>query len=639
MAAGIDLRSQPTAGPVADAPNCAHAFAAALFEELARAGVRHVCVSPGSRSTPLAVAAAGRPELRLWSHVDERSAGFFALGLARASRAPVALVCTSGTAAANFLPAVIEAHHGRVPLVVLTADRPPELRDWGAGQTIEQHGLYGRCVRWFAEAPTPEPSSALLRYARALAARAVDAARGAAPGPVHLNLPFREPLEPAPVAGDTTAEVARGDRLAAFGRAAPGAVGPGYTEMLRAPRTPPPDLVADLVELVRAHPRGAIACGPMDAPRDLVDAIAELGRVSGWPILADPASQMRCGPHVGEAPIVAMADLLLRDPRFAAAHAPEVVLRFGASPTSKSLRLWLERHAPSRVVTVDPDGAGWSDPSHLASRVLYADPVELCTRVARLACAPATAIDPTRARAEWGDAFRRADRAAREAVDVRLARGGELFEPRAVRELAAALPEDAVLYVSNSMPIRDLDAFLPARTAPLRVLCNRGASGIDGMVSSALGAAAADRGRVVLLTGDLAFLHDVGGLLAAHRHGLSATIVVFDNDGGGIFSFLPIAAYGERVRFTELFRTPHGLALGPVARAFGLEHERVASPDGLRRALAESLASDRSRVVEVPIDPAKSLAQHREIDRAVGARLAREPFAGAREPLGMEVGS
>ncbi|MBW2421593.1 MAG: 2-succinyl-5-enolpyruvyl-6-hydroxy-3-cyclohexene-1-carboxylic-acid synthase, partial [Deltaproteobacteria bacterium] len=531
-------------------PGASYALAARFFDELARSGVRHVCVSPGSRSAPLAVCAARCEALRTWVHVDERSGAFFALGLAKASREPVALVCTSGTAVANFLPAVVEAHYAGVPLIVLSADRPAELREWGAGQTIDQSRIFGSHLRWFAELPTPDGSGEeLLRHGGMLACRAVAEATGSPPGPVHLNWPLREPLDPAwELAGEAAESVALASELQrAEGRA--------YTEIGRS-RVPPQDAqVAELVELARGRPRGLIACGPMDADAELCESVAALARAAGWPVLADPCSQLRAGAHVAGAPILATGDLILRDAAFARAHAPDVVLRIGGSPVSKAFRLWLEARPPEHLLLVDPAGA-WNDPSHLATQHWSVDPALLCRRAAE-------GLGGSRESA-WLADFEAAEGAAARAVDRGLGDESRLFEPRAVRELCARLPDDAILYVSNSMPVRDLDAVMPLAELGPRVLSNRGANGIDGMVSSALGAAAAGVGPAVLLTGDLALLHDLGGLLAARRHGLRGTIVVLNNDGGGIFSFLPIAQHGESVHFEELFTTPHGVDLRPA---------------------------------------------------------------------------
>jgi 2-succinyl-5-enolpyruvyl-6-hydroxy-3-cyclohexene-1-carboxylate synthase len=583
-------------------------FAERFFAALANSGVRHVCVSPGSRSTPLAVSAARCEALRSWVHVDERSGAFFALGLAKASREPVALVCTSGTAVANFLPAVVEAHYAGVPLIVLSADRPAELRDWGAGQTIDQRGIFGSHVRWFAELPAPDDAGGeWLRYAGVLASRCVAEASGAAPGPVHLNWPLREPLDPAWELEQGAAEDG------SPGKASQQRCAPSFTRTGYALAQPRDAQVSELIELARATSRGFIACGPMDADSELCAAVASLARAAGWPVLADPCSQLRAGPHTEAAPILATGDLILRDAAFAAAHAPDLVLRIGGSPVSKAYRLWLEAQPPEHLILVDPAGR-WNDPSHLATQHLAVDPTLLCRRVTE-------ALDESR-ESGWLADFEAAERCATEALDGGMRGESALFEPRAARELCARLPEDALLYVSNSMPVRDLDAFMPLAARGPRILSNRGASGIDGMVSSALGAAAADVGRVVLLTGDLALLHDLGGLLAARRHGLRATIVVLNNDGGGIFSFLPIARHGDSVHFEELFATPHGLDLRPAAELAGAAYTRADSWEDYAAALEKSCSHDGLSLIEVPVDRDANVVHFRALVAAVSEALA-----------------
>jgi len=592
--------SPALAAPLAENRN--YAFAAALFEELVASGVGHVCVCPGSRSAPLAVSAARAPGLRVWVHLDERSASFFALGLARAEQSPVALVCTSGTAAANFLPAVVEAYHGRVPLLVLTADRPPELRGWGAAQTIDQVGLFGSHVRWFSEAPAPQPGGAGLRHARALACRAAAVATGPPPGPVHLNLPFREPLDPSPDA-DPGGE---GDPQPRARGALP------YTARWRDAPSPSPDLVSRLLEAVKRAPRGVIACGPCDGDPGLPGAVARLGRAAGWPVLAESTSQVRCGPHTEGTPILARFDALLRSREFALAHPPDLVLRIGAPLTSKAFHQWLELHPASRLVMLDPDRT-WSDLQHLASEVIEAAPVGLCDALeARL-----RRVSPSPGCPRWLSEWSAAEDRARRVVEARLGAGEALLAPRVVGVLAEVLPEGATLFVSNSMAVRDLDAFLPVSGKRLRVLANRGANGIDGIVSSALGAAAALGGPLVLLSGDLAFLHDAAGLFAAHRHPIRATLVVVNDDGGGIFSLLPIAAHGESVDFERLFTVSHGLDLGGVAAAYGLRHRKVSTASDLSRELERSLGSAGTQLIEVAVDGGENLALHREIHREI----------------------
>jgi 2-succinyl-5-enolpyruvyl-6-hydroxy-3-cyclohexene-1-carboxylate synthase len=611
------------ADDVSRAPNRNWAFCRAFFDELARAGVRHVVVCPGSRSAPLAGVAARHDALRCWSHIDERSAGFFALGLAKASRGPVALLCTSGTAAANFHPAVVEAYHAHVPLLVLSADRPAELRGWGAGQTIDQVGLYGSHVRWFAEVAPPEATGSILRYARALACRAVDSAASSPAGPVHLDFPLREPLDPRAIPGDVADDLAADDPLAAGGRGER-----PYVRVQRAAAAVPPERAAALARRVAACERGVIACGPLDAPPDLAARVAELAQRAGWPLLAEPTSQLRCGPHVETAPVVATADLLLRDAAFAAQHAPDFVLQLGATPTSRAYHLWLERRPPGELVLVDPHGA-WSDPGHLASELLCVDPQALCDALL-------PRLD-ARAPTAWLNDFLEADRRAARAVERHLLADEDLLEARAVRELAAALPDGALLYVSNSTPVRDLDAFLPASARRLRVLCNRGANGIDGMLSSALGAAAAQTTRttggaapVVLLTGDLALLHDCGALLAARRHALPLVIAVLDNDGGGLFSFLPISGFGDAVGFESHFRTPHGIDLEPLCRGMGADFSWATSWEHLRASLKDALSAPGVSVVALRVDRDRNVAQCRGLEAAVREALAAPPEAAPR---------
>lgn len=574
-------------------------FLAAFFEELALSGVREVCISPGSRSTPLVVAAQGISELRCRPILDERSAGFFALGLARQSGRPVVLICTSGTAAANYWPAVVEAHTARVPLLLLTADRPPELRDWGAGQTIDQLGLYGSYVRRFVEVPVPVGGARARGYARTLACRAVAEARGRPAGPVHLNWPLREPLDGG--AQPTPARETEGRPLRGRSRGAWTTVSPPSGEPSAAER-------AALLEIARQGERGLVICGPLPPDAETSAAIADLARLLGWPLWADPLSQLRRGPHVPTAPVLAHGDLLLRDAEFAEAWAPDVVLRIGDAPVSKALRLALEARPPEHWILVDPDRV-WHDPSHLASRVVVADPGCLCRALAEDWREAGLSERQGDYRAGW----LAADARAADALENALAGETELYEPGAVRDVVRALAPDATLYVSNSMPIRDLDAFMPRGARPLRLHGHRGASGIDGLVSGAAGAAAADCGPVLLLTGDLALLHDVGGLRLAQSLPQGLTIVVLNNDGGGIFSFLPVAERGEAVGFETFFRTPHGLDLAHLGPLHDAEFTRVRDADELRKRLARPWTGPGLRLIEVPVDRDGNVKHFREL--------------------------
>ncbi len=589
-------------------------FAGAFVDELARSGVRHACICPGSRSTPLALLLRRHRDIRVWTHLDERSAAFFALGMAKALREPVAVVSTSGTAAVNFAPAVVEAHYGRAPLLVLTADRPPELRDVGANQTIDQVRLYGTHVKWSAEAPLPESGEEALRCVRSLACRAAALARSDTPGPVHVNFPFREPLVPAP-------------GTAPMGRDADGQT--PYVTVRQAARRPDPADLADLAAELGAARRGLIVCGPRDDP-GFPEAVARLGEQLGFPILADPLSQVRCGPHHG--PLVIDAyDAFLRDEEAAGALAPEVVLRFGATPTSKPLLLYLKRHARARQLLVDE--AGWNDPALVASDVIHADPASFCRTL--LATLPPAAGEETNE--PWARRWQELNERARAALAARLSADPGISEPGVLAELAGLLPPGATLFAGNSMPVRDLDAFFPGGSRPVRFLANRGASGIDGVVSSALGASAASPGPLVLVIGDLSFYHDMNGLLAARRFaqtggrlpGLRATIVLLNNDGGGIFSLLPQADDPEH--FEELFGTPHGLDFRYAAEMYGLVYHRVDCWDDFRAGVRESMASEGITVIEVRTDRQANARLHRELWQAA-AQAIRQPATPGRTP-------
>ncbi len=584
-------------------PNRNLLFARAVAEELSRSGVRAVAIAPGSRSGPLALACARQPGLTVFVHLDERSAAFFALGHAKASGAPAAVLTTSGTAAANLLPAAVEARNARVPLVLLTADRPPELRGCGAHQTIDQVRLFGSHALATAELPLPEATGPVLRAARATVCRLVDAAQGPPAGPVHLNVAFREPLDPRPVAGDVPPDLEARDPLAFRGR--PGAP---FVRIEQPPaEAQAAGAAARFVELARGAARGLIVCGPEAHAPGLATAVGALARASGYPVLADPCSNVRAGAPAGVA-VISAYDAILRSERFAAAHAPDLIVRLGAAPVSKALERFVDRHRDrARLAVVDPAPGRVDEPMHLGAEVLRAEPADF----ARLAAAALAAAGPPPGDPGFADAFERADRRARAALES--AAGAAFFEAGIVRALSRALPAGAVLFAGNSLPVRELDSFLPAGERPLHVLANRGASGIDGVVSSALGAVAAGGGAPgALLVGDLSLLHDAGGLLAARRYELPLAIVCIDNDGGGIFSYLPVRENAPAADFEALFATPHGLDLEALARLHGLSFER---PEGgeaaLEAALGRALARGGPSLVLVEVDREKSAALHR----------------------------
>ena len=578
-----------------------HRYVHAFIDGLAAAGVRDLCLCPGSRSTPLALEAWRHPQITVWVHLDERSCGYFALGLAKGGGAPVAIVCTSGTAATNFFPAVAEAALAQVPLVVLTSDRPPELRDVGAAQTIDQIKLFGSHVKSFTEMATPAASPVLLRYARHRGARATATAAAAPAGPVHCNFPFPEPLIPAP---DTAAG------------AGPAPEAPPLIQHI--PHRPDPRELAPSWGRLREAERGIIVCGPQADP-EFPAQVARLAALLGYPILADPLSWVRGGSQARDLTIHGY-DGFLRDATIAQRLRPDAVIRFGATPTSRPLLQFLDGAAndgaPLYQLLVT-EGDGWNDPSLLATAAVNANATAFCRSL--LSSAMEGAAEPA-ASPDWRTLWRTCAKEADAAISDCFERDGALSEPRVVWELAGLLPDGATLFAGNSMPIRDVDSFFPGRAEAVRVLANRGAGGIDGLISSALGASAASDGPLALLIGDLSFYHDLNGLLAAKQHRLRATIIVLNNDGGGIFSFLPQAE--EVPEFEPLFGTPHGLTFAPAAELFGLQHNCVDAVAPFREAVAASLAQPGVQIIEVKTDRRENAALHRQIWSAIAARVS-----------------
>jgi 2-succinyl-5-enolpyruvyl-6-hydroxy-3-cyclohexene-1-carboxylate synthase len=568
------------------AANPSHALATTIVDELARAGVEHACISPGSRSAPLAMAFDEHPGIRVRVVLDERSAGFVALGIARASGRPAAVVTTSGTAAANLHPAVVEAHYGRVPMIALTADRPPELRDTGAPQTIDQTKLFGDAVRWFADPGPPAEHAGVAAHWRSLAARAVAAAGGPPPGPVHVNLPFREPL--VPVGEDWNLELCGRAGAAPWAAVGPPSFAPAEAE------------VDALAQQVARTERGVVVAGAGEvSPKPVLDLAAS----AAWPVIAEPTSGLRRGDHA-----ITTYDALLRGESFAAAHRPDLVLRMGKTGISRALEAWLGPHVPQ--VLIDRHGT-WDDPGRAVSRLVHADPAAVCAAV----------LPRIQARTEtsWLRSWLHGERRARAAIDEILDEEEAPSEPRTARDLAAALPQDSVLVVAASMPVRDLDWFMNRRPG-LRVIANRGVNGIDGFVSTTLGVALARRGPVAGLAGDLSMLHDQNGLLSA-RGDVDATFVVLNNDGGGVFSFLPQSAWPDH--FERLFGTPQGVDFAALAGLHGLGYERLRRAADLGRALERFLRAGAVNLIEVRTDRDDNVALHQRlwaaVERALGA--------------------
>ena len=564
--------------PEPAARNAGHAFALVLVDELARHGVTDAVLAPGSRSTPIALALAGDERIRLHVRIDERSASYLALGIARTTGRPVPVLCTSGTATAHFHGAVLEADQSRVPLLLLTADRPPELRGVGANQTVDQVGLYGSAARWSVDLGVPESREGSVRYWRSLLSRAVAVSLGLSggpAGPVHLNLPLREPLTPD--------DDGVGFQWPLDGR-------PDGAPWATAARGES-DLPVELLRQLESSERGIVVAGDGLSERD-VDGIVRFTGENRWPLIAEPHSNCRRGAALRT------LDALLSDSRFVEEHRPDLVVVAGRVGLTRPLLGWL---AASPHVVVDRDGA-WADPTRSARAIFRTSPAALGKVVAK-------------ADADWSDAWRAAAAGAGRAVDE-LLDGAGLNEPLVARDVAAQLPSGGALVVASSMPIRDLDLTMQPRD-DIRVVANRGVSGIDGFVSIAAGVALSHDGPVVALAGDLSLLHDINGLLADPVPDL--TLVVINNDGGGIFSLLPQAAGDDAATFERLFGTPHGVDLGGAATAYGVRHSLVDTPAALADAVKTRPAG--IHVVEVRTTRADNAELHRRLREAAAAAI------------------
>ncbi|HLI32442.1 MAG TPA: 2-succinyl-5-enolpyruvyl-6-hydroxy-3-cyclohexene-1-carboxylic-acid synthase [Solirubrobacteraceae bacterium] len=595
----------PPHPPDAGARHEAHSLLDAFAQELVRCGMRTAATAPGSRNTPLLLALCGQAELHCVSHIDERSAGFFALGVAKASGLPAAVTCTSGTAAAELYPAVIEAHEASVPLLVLSADRPAELRECGAGQAIDQIKLYGDAVKWFFEVELPPGLAADAKgraeaFIRTLACRAYWRCLEGRPGPVHLNFPLREPLIP-------TAQI----EPAAGGRA-------GGAPYLRRSAAAPqnPEAVRELAALLERSQRPLLVAGrregtPAERERYAV-ALSTFAHRHSIPLLADPLA----GARRGEAAI-ARYDAILRGERLARSLAPDLVVRVGALPTSKPLRSWLAGLTEATQVALDPLG-DLQDPDGVLCLSLALDPA--------LALDELEPLRPGNTQ-EWLGRWRAADERAAQALLPLLAREG-LSELQVAAELGALLPAEATLVVSSSMPVRDIETFFPARADPPSVLCNRGANGIDGVIATASGVCfesehAGTRGPVIALIGDVALAHDVGSLLALARLQLPLVIVLINNGGGAIFDFLPVGrAASARAIYERQVATPPGLDCGPLATLAGLAYEQAGDRASLRAALQEAIDAGTGTLIEVAGDRAENVRRHEEAFAAVAKALS-----------------
>lgn len=568
--------------PLLDYRNTNSLWGSVLVATLARLGVREAVISPGSRSTPLTMAFARHDQIESIPMLDERSAAFFAIGLARQRRRPLVLLCTSGTAGANYFPAVVEAQESGVPLLVITADRPPEMRECRSGQTIDQEKLFGGHVNFYHEFAVPQATLPMLRYLRQTVAHAWERTQWPFAGPVHLNAPFRDPLPPI---ADGEAVALRGtlDERRFFSALAA-----------------KPEGSARLTSTLKLGGRGVIVAGQVrtEDPAGYARSVGKLAAKVGWPVLADALSPLRHHAHLVPG-LVTAYDLIARSSALAKQLQPDTVLCLHDWPTSKALRQWLQQH-DTEVTMVRRDAQN-PDALHGRTAVLRASVEEL------------SAISkPAKLRGwldSWLEAERRLSRARMKAVTSI----SSLFEGKVSALLPALLPRGTPVFVANSMPVRDLEYFCPANRRGLAVHCNRGANGIDGTLSTALGLAHGNR-PAVLLTGDLALLHDSNGFLAIPKFKGSLTIILINNEGGGIFNHLPVAQFEPP--FEEFFATPQRVDFRLLCAAHNAAHVTVRDWRHFRQ-LMTRLPPRGVRVLELRTDRRGDAA----VRKAMFARL------------------
>ncbi|KIL47326.1 2-succinyl-5-enolpyruvyl-6-hydroxy-3-cyclohexene-1-carboxylic-acid synthase [Jeotgalibacillus alimentarius] len=560
-------------------------YVSSFIEQLYQSGVKRAVISPGSRSTPLAYLLEAHPQIETHVNIDERSAAFYALGMAKASGAPVAIVCTSGTAAANYFPAVVEARYARVPLIVLTADRPHELRDNGAPQAIDQLNLYGKHAKWFYDMPLPESDMNVLQYTGRIAAKAAAKSLAAPMGPVHLNFPFREPLSP-----DLTMD----KREAAF------------TSVFHAKKQLDEDQLSVLAQKVSQTEKGLIIAGPAEDGR-AVDAILSLSEATGYPVLADPLSGLRTYMNDHDQ-VIECYDAFLRDDRMKDLLSADLVIRFGGMPVSKALTQFLKRNGGSQWL-IDA-GAEWRDPSSSATAYIESDEAVFASQL--------TAVISRKSDRAWLKQWISLNGNV-EAEILHYISDAE-DEGAAVGTLLQSLPDGAHIVAGNSMPIRDVDTCWIRGMNQFHLWANRGANGIDGVVSTALGLSSVKEGPIYLLIGDLSMFHDLNGLLVTKQYPNNLKIVIMNNNGGGIFSFLPQAAEPEH--FETLFGTPPSLDFEHAAKLYEIDYKRCGSKSDFSHALTD--LSPHARIFEVMTDRIENTDAHRGLWKKVAEAVHSE---------------
>ncbi|WP_338471991.1 2-succinyl-5-enolpyruvyl-6-hydroxy-3-cyclohexene-1-carboxylic-acid synthase [Niallia sp. XMNu-256] len=568
-------------------------YIASFVSELVCSGVTDVVVSPGSRSTPIAMVLAEHPDLNVHIQVDERSAAFFALGVAKATKRPTVLLCTSGTAAANYFPAIVEANISRVPLVVLTADRPHELRDVGAPQTIDQIHLYGNHVKWFVEMSPPMDTPEMVRYSRVVCARAVSTAAKAPAGPVHLNFPLREPL--IPILGDEGIfkQAEREER---------------FVEVQQSTLALHENEYKAYADKVDRMSKGIIICGEINDDK-FAQAVVLLAKKLQFPIIADPLSQLRSGSHSGDY-IIDGYDAFLRNEDVRSELKPDIIIRFGSMPVSKFLSFFIKENHQATQIVVD-GGGGWRDPSLFSTDMVYCQESIFCQELEKR-------VEQKRD-SNYFQQWLHINKKTIETISV-LNHQQSLSEAKLFYCLSELLPENATIFVGNSMPIRDLDSFFHFNQKNIRIMANRGANGIDGTISTALGAATT-RQSFYLILGDLTFFHDLNGLVAAKLQEINITIILINNNGGGIFSFLPQSDHPKH--FERLFGTPLDLDYRKAVEMYGGRFVSIESWEHFTKELIEDRNRSGLRVIQLVTKRDENVKEHRDLWNSVSREIQK----------------
>jgi len=566
-----------------------------FVSELISNGLKHVVISPGSRNTPLTLAFTNPNfSIKTWLHLDERSAAYFALGMAREINSPVALVCTSGTAVANYLPAIVEANLSRIPLIVITADRPPVLRERGASQTINQINIFGDHVKWFFDMPIVE-NDGMDKFAKTTATKAYVVSNNSPSGPVHINFPLSEPL----IDDETDTYTSNASEVDSFAHASDFFGGQS---------------LGDLAKKI-SHKKGIIIAGP--GVKEHEDGeIVRLAKSFGWPVLADPLSNIRTGPNIYDG-IIAHSDLALRHIGFSDLACPEVILRFGAVPVSKVLNQWLAQLPKALHVLFDEissDTLDWRDPDSNSTLFFRGELSWICDQLIQSIPSDHTITS------DWLNLWKNADQIISASITTWEAENTETFEATPIIKLAKLLHENSVLIAGNSMPIRDIDSFFPKLEKKIYIRGNRGAAGIDGVISSAAGAAAVSSSPTTLLIGDLSFFHDQNGLWPIYAYDLDLTVILINNNGGGIFEFLPQKKLVGS-RFEPFFGTPHNLDFSYTTQLFNGRHHLISMED-FSQIFTKCQDNSGLDVIEIQTDRNRNVDLHQIVMEYVNLQLS-----------------